>query len=60
VQLYTASQIFTYIITGTEVVEPTRVSVMDPTEHPSLTLISCYPYRVDNQRIVVFADLKTQ
>jgi sortase A len=60
VQLYTASQIFTYIVTGTEVVEPTRVSVMDPTEHASLTLISCYPYRVDNRRIVVFADLKTQ
>lgn len=60
VQVYTASQIFTYVITGTEVVPPTQVSVMAPTEHPSLTLISCYPYLVDNKRIVVFADLKTQ
>lgn len=60
VQLYTASQIFTYVVTGSEVVAPTTVSVMDPTEHPSVTLISCYPYLVDNQRIAVFADLKTQ
>jgi len=59
VQLYTASQVFTYIITGQRIVEPTEVSVMDPTPHPSLTLISCYPYLVDTQRIVVFADLKT-
>lgn len=60
VQLYTASQVITYVVTGSEVVAPTQVSVMDPTEHPSLTLISCYPYLVDNQRIVVFADLRTQ
>jgi len=60
VQLYTASQVFTYVITGSRVVEPTEVGVIAPTAHPSLTLISCYPYLVDNQRIVVFADLKTQ
>ena len=60
VQIYTASQIFTYIITHTRIVEPTEVSVMGPTPHPSLTLVSCYPYMVDNKRIVVFADLKTQ
>ncbi len=60
VQLYTASQVFTYIVTGTRIVEPTEVSVMDATAHPSLTLISCYPYLIDDQRIVVFADLQTQ
>jgi sortase A len=59
VQVHTASQVFVYVITGTRVVEPTEVSVMAPTEHPSLTLISCYPYLVDTQRIAVFADLKT-
>lgn len=58
VQLYTASAIFTYIVTGTRVVEPMEVSVMDPTPHPSITLISCYPYLIDNLRIVVFADLQ--
>lgn len=60
VQIYTASQVFTYIITHTRIVEPTDVNVMAPTAHPSLTLISCYPYMIDNKRIVVFADLKTQ
>ena len=60
VHLYTVSQVFTYVVTGTRVVEPTEVSVMDPTPHPSITLISCYPYLIDNQRIVVFADLKTE
>ncbi|MCC7358807.1 MAG: class D sortase [Anaerolineales bacterium] len=59
-QIYTASQIFTYVVTGSQVVPPTQVSVLDPTAHPSVTLISCYPYLVDNKRIVVAADLKTQ
>jgi sortase A len=59
VQLHTASQVLVYVITGAKVVEPTEVSVMAPTAHPSLTLISCYPYLVDDHRIVVFADLKT-
>jgi sortase A len=60
VQIYTASQIYTYIITSSKLVAPTDVSVMNATKHPSATLISCYPYLVDKQRIVVFADLKTQ
>jgi sortase A len=60
VQIYTASQVFTYVVTGAKLVEPTEVSVMDATPHASLTLISCYPYRVDTQRIVISADLKTQ
>jgi sortase A len=59
VQIYTAAQVHTYLITGTRIVEPTEVSVLAPTPHSSLTLISCYPYLVDTQRIVVFADLKT-
>jgi sortase A len=60
VQIYTAAQIYTYLVTGTRLVEPTEVSVLAPTPHSSLTLVSCYPYLVDTQRIVVFADLKTQ
>lgn len=60
VHLYTINEVFTYVVTGTRVVEPTEVSVMDPTPHASVTLISCYPYLIDDERIVVFADLKTQ
>jgi sortase A len=50
---------YTYLVRKIEVVEPTDVWVMAPTEHASTTLISCYPYRVNTQRIVVFADLVT-
>jgi sortase A len=57
IQLQTASREFTYLVTGIRVVEPTEVSVMRPTVRPTLTLISCYPYLVDTQRIVVTAEL---
>jgi sortase A len=53
----TERQSYTYIVREIQVVEPTEVSVMAPTEHASATLISCYPYLVNNKRIVVFADL---
>lgn len=55
VTLYTNQRLYTYVITGSEIVEPTEVSVMAPTSDPTLTLISCYPYLVDNKRIVVTA-----
>ena len=42
----------------TAVVEPTAVEVMASTGSPTVTLISCYPYLVDKQRIVVFARLQ--
>lgn len=48
---------YTYIIREIDVVQPTDVGVMAPTDHASTTLISCYPYLVNNKRIVVFADL---
>lgn len=53
----TERQTYTYIVREIQVVEPTDVWVLAPTEHASATLISCYPYLVDNQRIIVFADL---
>lgn len=53
----TASRQFTYRVTGLSIVEPTDVSVMEPTTRATVTLISCYPYLVDNQRLVVFAEL---
>ncbi|NOT03730.1 MAG: sortase, partial [Anaerolineales bacterium] len=47
-----------YIVDRTVLVEPTAVEVMASTGSPTVTLISCYPYLVDNQRIVVFARLQ--
>lgn len=57
--LYTSQRSYTYIVTGWKVVEPTHVEVMAPTEDPTVTLISCYPYLIDNKRIVVTALLKS-
>ncbi len=55
----TTTQEFTYRVTGFRIVSPTEVSVLEPTSKPTITLISCYPYLVDNQRIVVFGELDT-
>jgi sortase A len=57
VLLFTAQQQYAYVVTGSQIVEPTQVGVMKPTGEPTVTLISCYPYMVDNKRIVVFARL---
>jgi len=57
--VHTAQRAYTYLVTGSEVVEPTRVEVMAPTTQPVVTLISCYPYLVDNKRIVVKAQLQS-
>jgi len=55
--VYTNSRAYTYVVIGWDVVEPTRVEVMNPTPNRTATLISCYPYLVDNMRIVVKAEL---
>ena len=56
--LYTQQRQYIYVVTGTVIVEPTQVEVMSPTADPTITLISCYPYLVNKQRIVVFAKLQ--
>ena len=58
--LYTNQQQYTYVVSGTQIVEPTDVGVMAPTGSPVVTLISCYPYLIDKQRIVVQASLQNQ
>jgi sortase A len=54
--LYSATRKYVYIVTSLRIVAPTDVSVMSGTDRPTLTLVSCYPYMVDTQRIVVTAD----
>ena len=58
ITIHTMSERFNYVITGSDVVEPTAVEVMQRTSAPTATLISCYPYLVDTKRIVVFAELE--
>jgi sortase A len=56
--LYTQGRQYVYVVDSTALVEPTAVEVMASTGNPTVTLISCYPYLVDKQRIVVFARLQ--
>ena len=58
IKIATKTMEFTYIVTGFRIVEPTEVSVLESSEKSTITLISCYPYLVDTQRIVVFGELK--
>ena len=55
--LFTDKQAYTYKVQKILFVEPTSVDVLAQTTEPVVTLISCYPYMVDNQRIVVVASL---
>lgn len=57
--LFTSQRQYTYIITETQMVEPTAVEVMSPTSDARVTLISCHPYLVDIHRIVVSAILQS-
>lgn len=56
--IYTQQRQYVYVVERTVIVEPTAVEVMAPTGSPTATLISCYPYLVNKQRIVVFARLQ--
>ena len=58
VVVFTSQRTYTYTVQHTQIVEPTQVEVMAPTQDPVVTLISCYPYMVDNKRIVVTAYLQ--
>ncbi len=57
--VYTNQRSYTYVVVDSDVVQPTKVEVMDPTAQATTTLISCYPYMKDNLRIVVIARLQT-
>jgi sortase A len=56
--LFTNLRTYTYIVNQNRIVEPAQVEVMSPTSDSVVTLISCYPYMIDNRRIVVTAVLK--
>jgi sortase A len=56
--VHSGQRAFTYIVTDTRLVEPTQVEVMAPVDQPVVTLISCYPYMKNTQRIVIRARLQ--
>lgn len=49
----TEKNAYTYSVQNTEVVLPNQVEVMAQTTDETITLISCYPYLVDDKRIVI-------
>ncbi len=55
--VYAGAQRYRYIVSEQRLVAPTQVDVMASTNEPTVTLVSCYPYLVDTQRIVVFGQL---
>lgn len=56
--VHTSTQVHRYVVKATRIIKPTEVDVMNPTNQPVLTLISCYPYLVDSHRVVVIAELE--
>jgi len=56
--IYTQQRQYVYVVDRTAIVEPTAVEVMASTGSPTATLISCYPFLVNDQRIVVFTRLQ--
>ena len=55
-QIHTEKQIYEYVVTGTEIVSPQDVHVMGYRGGATATLITCYPYQVNTQRFIVYAE----
>lgn len=63
VDVVTPDGAFTYVVEGTRIVDPKDVWVLDPTERPALTLVTCYPFSYLGsapQRFIVRAHLRTR
>lgn len=52
----TETQSYTYRVTEFKTVKPTDLSVLDSRGSATVTLISCYPYKVNTERYIVFAE----
>ena len=60
VRVVTPEGTYHYRVEGTKVVNPSDVWVLDPTDQPALTLVTCYPFRYVGsapQRFIVRARL---
>lgn len=57
--LYTRHSVVTYVVTRQLTVDPSNIAPLNPTAQPTITLISCAPYWVDTQRLIVQAVEKT-
>lgn len=57
--LNTANWIFTYRVYEILVVEPSDVSVVDDSEKPTLTLITCTPLGIASHRLILHCELQS-
>ncbi len=57
VYLDSGARRYDYRVVARTIVSPRDIPVMAPTRTATLTLISCYPFNVDSQRIVITAAL---
>ncbi len=60
-ELSTGDRIYRYRVTRTLIVKPEDVYVLDPTKHPTLTLVTCYPFEFIGhapKRFIVQAELE--
>ena len=60
IYLRTRHVLYTYVVIGQRTVDPTDITVLEPTTSPTVTLVSCTPYWVDTQRLAVQALLKSR
>lgn len=57
VQIFAGGREFRYQVRAKRIVMPTDLSPLQPSRESIVTLITCYPYRVDTQRLIVIAQL---
>ena len=57
VEFTTAAGLIEYTVTGTQIVDPDAIWIVDPTDTPTATLFACHPPGSTRQRIVVNLEL---
>ena len=57
VEFNTGTGVIEYTVTGTQIVEPDAIWIVDPTSTPTATLFACHPPGSTRQRIVVNLEL---
>jgi len=60
VTVYAGDTPHRYLVVAKMIVEPTQVSLLEPTPNATLTLITCHPYMIDSHRLVVVTELANQ
>lgn len=56
--LYWQGKGYNYKIVSKKIVSPSAVEIENPTDKPTLTIYTCYPLFIANQRLVVQAELQ--